>query len=264
MGLATRITNEYRMPCLLYTSAFGMDASEADNLLDALNATGQATGIDMDTLANALSSNAAQLKEMGLTAQQAAGFMGMVEMSGLDTSAAMMGLKTAMKNATADGKTLDQALAEFSTTMQGSGSDAEKLQAAYDPVSYTHLDVYKRQTGRWIMTYDDVITMLEEAGLPLAYDHFAEGESPDPPFLVFLYPGSDNMFADDTVFKKIDELNIELYTDVKDPETETQIEDILIAHDLPYEKSEVWIESEKLYEVLSVSYTHLDVYKRQV
>ena len=79
------------------------------------------------------------------------------------------------------------------------------------------------------MTYDDVITMLEEAGLPLAYDHFAEGESPDPPFLVFLYPGSDNMFADDTVFKKIDELNIELYTDVKDPETETQIEDILIA-----------------------------------
>ena len=91
------------------------------------------------------------------------------------------------------------------------------------------------------MTYDDVITMLEEAGLPIAYDHFAEGESPDPPFLVFLYPGSDNMFAD---------LNIELYTDVKDPETETQIEDILIAHDLPYEKSEVWIESEKLYEVL--------------
>lgn len=113
-------------------NAFGMDASEADNLLDALNATGQATGIDMDTLANALSSNAAQLKEMGLTAQQAAGFMGMVEMSGLDTSAAMMGLKTAMKNATADGKTLDQVLAEFSTTMQGSGTDAEKLQAAYD------------------------------------------------------------------------------------------------------------------------------------
>ena len=106
------------------------------------------------------------------------------------------------------------------------------------------------EAGRWIMTYDDVITMLEEAGLPIAYDHFAEGESPDPPFLVFLYPGSDNMFADDTVFKKIDELNIELYTDVKDPETETQIEDILIAHDLPYEKSEVWIESEKLYEVL--------------
>ena len=51
------------------------------------------------------------------------------------------------------------------------------------------------------MTYDEVITMLEEAGLPLAYDHFAEGESPEPPFLVFLYPGTDNMFADDTVYQ---------------------------------------------------------------
>ena len=58
------------------------------------------------------------------------------------------------------------------------------------------------------------------------------------------------MFADNTVFQKIDELNIELYTDVKDPETETKIEDILIRHDLPYEKSEYWIESEKMYEVL--------------
>jgi phage-related minor tail protein len=113
-------------------NAFGMDASEADSLLDALNATGQATGIDMDTLAGSLSTNAVQLKEMGLTAQQAAGFMGMVEMSGLDTSAAMMGLKTAMKNATKDGQTLDQALAGFSETMKGNGSETEKLQAAYD------------------------------------------------------------------------------------------------------------------------------------
>lgn len=100
------------------------------------------------------------------------------------------------------------------------------------------------------MTYDEVITMLEEAGLPLAYDHFAEGESPKPPFLVFLYPGTDNMFADDTVYQKIDELNIELYTDEKSPEIETKIANILIEHDLPYEKSEVWIESEKMYEVL--------------
>lgn len=100
------------------------------------------------------------------------------------------------------------------------------------------------------MTYDNVIEMLEEAGLPLAYDHFSEGESPDPPFLIFLFPGTDNVFADDTVYQKIDELNIELYTDKKDPETENKIEDILLSYELPYEKSEVWVESEKMYEVL--------------
>ena len=42
------------------------------------------------------------------------------------------------------------------------------------------------------MTYDDVMAMLQEADLPRAYDHFAEGESPDPPFLVFLFPESEN------------------------------------------------------------------------
>jgi phage-related minor tail protein len=68
-------------------NAFGQDTSDAGDLLDAMNATGQATGIDMDTLASALQTNAVQLKELGLNSQQAAGFMGMVEMSGLDTSA---------------------------------------------------------------------------------------------------------------------------------------------------------------------------------
>ena len=53
--------------------------------------------------------------------------------------------------------------------------------------------------------------MLEEANLPLAYDHFAEGESPAPPFLVFLLPGSSNMFADDSVYLRVSELHVELY-----------------------------------------------------
>jgi hypothetical protein len=58
------------------------------------------------------------------------------------------------------------------------------------------------------------------------------------------------MFADNVVWERIDELNIELYTDKKDPDIESKIEDILTAHELPYEKSEVWIEDEKMYEVL--------------
>ena len=100
------------------------------------------------------------------------------------------------------------------------------------------------------MTYDDITNMLKEAGLPLAYDHFAEGESPEPPFHIFLFPGSDNMFADNGVYFKISQLNMELYTDKKDPELEEKLEDILTAHEIPWEKSEVWIDSEKMYEVL--------------
>lgn len=97
---------------------------------------------------------------------------------------------------------------------------------------------------------DELMQMMEEIGLPFAYDHFAEGESPDPPFITFLLPGSDNFAADGKVYWKITEVHIELYTDEKNPETEARVEDVLDSHEIFYDKTEVWIESEKLYEVL--------------
>ena len=100
------------------------------------------------------------------------------------------------------------------------------------------------------MTYDEIVEMLEEASLPLAYDHFAEGESPAPPFLVFLFPSSDNFSADGTVYQRIDALHIELYTDTKQPDVERKLETVLERHGIFYEKTEVWIDTERLYEVL--------------
>ena len=100
------------------------------------------------------------------------------------------------------------------------------------------------------MTHQEVIEMIEEVKLPYAYHHFVEGESPDPPFLVFLYPSSDNFAADGMVYFKVNRLNIELYTDIKDVELEETVEAVLDKHGIFYEKSEVWIESENLYEVL--------------
>ena len=100
------------------------------------------------------------------------------------------------------------------------------------------------------MSYADIVAMLEETGLPLAYDHFDEGESPDPPFLVFLFPYSHNFAADGTVYKKILELHVELYTDKKQPDVEAEVEAVLDRHEIYYDKSEVWIPEEKLYEVL--------------
>ena len=39
---------------------------------------------------------------------------------------------------------------------------------------------------------EKLVSMIAEMGLPFAYDHFIEGESPEPPFLCYLIPGSDN------------------------------------------------------------------------
>ena len=103
---------------------------------------------------------------------------------------------------------------------------------------------------RVTMTHEEVMQMLAELKIPFAYDHFAEGESPDPPFICFLFPGSENFAADDVVYMEFSNLSIELYTDEKDPELEDRVEAVLNAHEIFWNKSEVWIESEKLYEVL--------------
>ena len=97
---------------------------------------------------------------------------------------------------------------------------------------------------------DDLVKILEETGIPFAYDHFAEGESPDPPFICYLLPQSDNFSADGKVYLKVSNVNIELYTDSKDLAVEQKLEAVLDTHGIFYDKTEVWIESEKLYEVL--------------
>ena len=97
---------------------------------------------------------------------------------------------------------------------------------------------------------DDLVKLLEETGIPFAYDHFAEGESPDPPFICYLLPQSDNFSADGKVYLKVSSVNIELYTDSKDLSVEQKLEAALDTHGIFYDKTEVWIESEKLYEVL--------------
>ena len=100
------------------------------------------------------------------------------------------------------------------------------------------------------MTIENLVEMLQEMKIPFAYDHFAEGESPEPPFICYLLPGSNNFAADGKVYFRINQVRIELYTDSKDLSVERKVEMVLDESGIFYNKSEVWIQSEKLYEVL--------------
>ena len=100
------------------------------------------------------------------------------------------------------------------------------------------------------MTMEKVVEMLQEMKIPFAYDHFAEGESPEPPFICYLLPGSNNFAADGKVYFRINQVRIELYTDSKDLAVERKVEMVMDESGIFYNKSEVWIQSEKLYEVL--------------
>ena len=106
---------------------------------------------------------------------------------------------------------------------------------------------------------DKLLEIIAEIGIPSAYDHFAEGESPAPPFICYLIPGNDNFAADGKAYFKAEQVHLELYTDKKDPETEQLVEAVLDSHGIFYDRTEVWIESEKLYEVLYYFETEADI-----
>ena len=62
---------------------------------------------------------------------------------------------------------------------------------------------------------EKIIEILNQFGIPFAYDHFSEGEAPDPPFICYMIPSTDNFDADGTVYLDIDVVNIELYTNLR-------------------------------------------------
>lgn len=97
---------------------------------------------------------------------------------------------------------------------------------------------------------DEIVKMLQETGMSFAYDHFAEGESPKPPYICYLLPTTNNFSADGKVYQAIEQVQIELYTDKKDPLSEKKITAVLNKHGIFYNQTETWIESEKLYEVV--------------
>ncbi len=97
---------------------------------------------------------------------------------------------------------------------------------------------------------DKILEILNEMCIPYTYDHFAEGESPNPPFICYLNPGTGNFSANGRVYKKINEIHIELYTDFKDLSVESKVESVLDKYGIFYDRTETWIESEKIYKVL--------------
>jgi len=101
------------------------------------------------------------------------------------------------------------------------------------------------------MTLGELTKILEATGYPVAYSHFTATSIksvPAPPYICFLVDGSANLMADNKVYHKINDLNIELYTTKKDLVAEAKLEKVLDDHDIPYDSYGTFIESEKLFQ----------------
>jgi len=93
-----------------------------------------------------------------------------------------------------------------------------------------------------------LFALLKTTGLPVAYHHFTS--PPSPPYVVYLFAYNTNFGADNKVYDAAKNFQVELYTKTKDLASEKLIEDLFDAHEIYWDKTETYIDSEGLYQVL--------------
>lgn len=96
-----------------------------------------------------------------------------------------------------------------------------------------------------------IFEILQQTGLPCAYSHFDEENSPAaPPYIVYLGGGQQNFEADNTFYYQRNRYQIEYYFTKKDEDAEAQIEQLLLVNGYLYDKSEdVYIEDEGVFVI---------------
>lgn len=83
----------------------------------------------------------------------------------------------------------------------------------------------------------------------VTYRAWPEGEAPELPFICYLERGTDNFKADSKVYHKINDVDIELYTNSKEPGTELLVENALDSADISWDKHETYIDDEHCYQI---------------
>lgn len=98
------------------------------------------------------------------------------------------------------------------------------------------------------MTLQDIDKLVASIGLPYAYYAFPKpGKA--PPFIVYRSPGRTDLYADNSNYQHILDLDIELYTKTKRYDLEEQIEAVLEAGGLTYSKMESVIDSDGVFMI---------------
>ncbi len=99
------------------------------------------------------------------------------------------------------------------------------------------------------MREDEIQSILETCGLPIAYRMFPEGNAPPLPFAAWYVGGETNFPADGENYFNIKELTVELYTLRKEPDMEDALEGVLGTLGI-WEKTEEYLDDQGCYQIV--------------
>ena len=97
------------------------------------------------------------------------------------------------------------------------------------------------------MTLEELKEILDTSELPVAFDHFVTEQT--LPYLVYIVADNQNISADNKLWYTAPQIQLELYTNLKNETTEGTVEAILDSVPFFYTKAEGNLPDEQMYMV---------------
>ena len=100
------------------------------------------------------------------------------------------------------------------------------------------------------MQLTSLYNALKGLNIPVAYGYYPEEHA--FPYIVYQVTDSGNFAGDNYAYAKINEVQVDLYTEAKNPSLQNSLQTVLDGLDLFYNKREDYVSSENCF---AVSYT---------
>jgi len=100
------------------------------------------------------------------------------------------------------------------------------------------------------MTQEELYAVLVKAELPVTYNAWKPGQTPNLPFIAYRLVQTINFYADNVVYKRVEVYDVELYMTDKDLGAERKLENVFRLNNINFTKLEQPIDSQGMLEVV--------------
>lgn len=111
---------------------WGLSVNDVNPLLEQLTKAGQMSGISIGELTNGLKSGQVTFKQFGMSTTQSIAFLSNLSQKGVETSSALMGMRTALAYFSSQGINASKGFAEISEKIKNAKSETEALQLSFE------------------------------------------------------------------------------------------------------------------------------------
>lgn len=98
------------------------------------------------------------------------------------------------------------------------------------------------------MSESELYEIIKELKLPCAYNKF-DDDNHIPPFILYRNDEPESFFADDKNYINFNNYVVDLVTTKKDVGLEKKLEKLFLDHNIPFEKNEEWIDTERIFQI---------------